>query len=123
MEEVEQIKYLGVVWKETTRYVHLKKMADKAEEWPCWKGDMDVQSDWTGGSWRRMVMELIGRPSVEDVAVVWWLCRANSCRKLELAQMRMGRRLLVASNTVTWVAGMEIWDGGSRRRGDESVVW
>ena len=33
----------------------------------------------------RMVWELIGRPSVEHVAEMWWLGGHSVCRKLESA--------------------------------------
>ena len=42
----------------------------------------------------RMVWELLVRPSMEYVAEVWWTVRRRACRKLELSQMKMGRRLL-----------------------------
>ena len=40
----------------------------------------------------RIVWELIGRPSVEHAAEVWWSVGPSAYRKLELAQMRVGRR-------------------------------
>ena len=52
----------------------------------------------------RTVWELIGRPSVEHAAEVWWSGGHSMCRKMESAQMRVGRRLLGASSTVTGVA-------------------
>ena len=42
----------------------------------------------------RMVWELIEKPSVERAAEVWWSGGCSACRKLESAQMRVGRRLL-----------------------------
>ena len=56
----------------------------------------------------RMVLEFIGRPSVEHAAEVWWSGERSACRKLESAKMRVGRRLLGESNTVSGVAGREI---------------
>ena len=70
-----------------------------------WNGDLDVQNEWTvevdGG---RMVRELIGRMSMEYAAEVWWSGGRCVWMKLELAQMRVGRRLLEASKTVAGVA-------------------
>ena len=50
----------------------------------------------------RMVWELMGRPSMAHAAEVWW-SGGRAFRKLELAQMRVGRRLLGESNTVAGV--------------------
>ena len=68
-------------------------MANKAEEWA---GKVNVQVEVDRG---RIVWELIGRPSVEHAAEVWWSGGRSVCKKLESAQMRVGRRLLGASNT------------------------
>ena len=35
---------------------------------------------------------------------VWWSGGCSACRKLESAQMRVGRRLLEVSNTIAGVA-------------------
>ena len=52
----------------------------------------------------RMVWVLLARPSMEYAAEVWWSGGYSACRKLESSQMKMGRRLLGASNTVARVA-------------------
>ena len=44
---------------------------------------------------------------MEHAAEVWWSGGRSACRKLESAQMRVGRRLLPASNTVAGVAVQE----------------
>ena len=42
---------------------------------------------------------------MEYAAEVWWTGgRSSACRKLDLAQMKMGMRLLGVSNTVAGVA-------------------
>ena len=72
--------------------VHLEKMANKAEEWVgkvMWMSRVNGQ---VGVDTGRMVWELIMRPSVGHVAEVWWSGGCSACRKLELAQMRVGRR-------------------------------
>ena len=66
-----------------------KKRKDRRVDW---KGDMDEQSEWADGG--RMVWELLVRPSMEYAAEVWWTGGSSACRKLELSQMKMGRRLL-----------------------------
>ena len=48
--------------------------------------------------------KLLARPSVEYAAEVWWTGGCSACRKLESSQIKMGRRLLVANNTVVGVA-------------------
>ena len=71
----------------------------------------------------RMVRELIGRPNVCSRSVV--VRRTCVCRKLESAKMRMGRRLLVPSNTLAGVVVQG--DGGWRkleeRREKMKNVW
>ena len=37
---------------------------------------------------------------MEYAAEVWWTGGCSACRKLELSQMKMGRKSLGASNTV-----------------------
>ena len=56
---------------------------------------------------------------------VWWLGEHSACRKLESAQMRVGRRLLGASNTV---AGMAVqgdlgWKKLEERREEMKVLF
>ena len=41
---------------------------------------------------------------MEYAAEVWWVGGRSACRKLESSQMKMGRRLLGASNTAAGVA-------------------
>ena len=36
---------------------------------------------------------------MENVAEVWWTGERSACRKSESSQMKMGRKLLGASNT------------------------
>ena len=85
--------------------VHLEKMVNEAQEWVgklMWVSRLDRQVEVDR---ERMVWELIGRLSVEHVVVeVWWSGGHSTCRKLESAQMRVGRRLLGVSNTVAGVA-------------------
>ena len=52
----------------------------------------------------QMVWKLKGRPNVEHAAEMWWSGGHSACRKLESAQMGVGRRLWGASNTVAGVA-------------------
>ena len=83
--------------------VYLEKMANKAEEWVgkvMWMSRVNGQVEVDRG---RTVWELMGRPSVERAAEVWWSGGRSACRKLESAQVRVCRRLL-ASNTVAGVA-------------------
>ena len=90
-EEVEEFKYLGGWFDGKLRgNVHLEKMANKAEEWVMSGVNGQVEVD-RG----RMVWELIGR---------LWSGGCSACKKLESALMRVGRRLLEASNTVAKVA-------------------
>ena len=73
MEEVEEFKNLGVWFDRKLRgNVHLEKMKIKAEEWVgkvMWMSRVNgLVEDGRG----RMVLELIGRMSVEHAAEVWW---------------------------------------------------
>ena len=43
---------------------------------------------------RRMMWEFLARPSMEFAAEVWWTGGRSACRKLELSQIKMSRRLL-----------------------------
>ena len=54
---------------------------------------MDVQSEWAGGEVDRgrMVWELLA-DQVWSAAEVWWTGRCSAYSKLELAQIKMGRR-------------------------------
>ena len=52
----------------------------------------------------RMVLELLARPSMEYADEVWWTGGQSACRKLESSHIKMGRKLLGASNTVAGVA-------------------
>ncbi len=52
-----------------------------------------------------MVWELLARPGMAYAAEVWWIVGLSACRKLELSQMEMGRRLLGARNTGMAVQG------------------
>ena len=88
--------------------VHLEKMTNKAEE--CvgkvmWMSRVNGQVKVD----RWMMWELIGRQSVEHAAEVWWSGVCSACRNLESAQMRVGRRLLGASNTGLAVQGDLGW--------------
>ena len=66
-----------------------------------WRSRVNEQVEVDRG---RKVWELLARPSMEYAAEVWWTGGQSACRKLELSQMKMGRRLLGASNTVAGVA-------------------
>ena len=44
---------------------------------------------------------------MEYAAEVWWTGGSSACRKLESSQMKIGRRLLRASNTVAGMAVQE----------------
>ena len=55
----------------------------------------------------RMAWELIGRPSVEHAAEVWWSGGCSAYRKLESTLRRVGRRLVGSINTVAGVAVLE----------------
>ena len=103
MEEVEEFMYLGV-WFGKKLVVSPLREDGKYGRRVGWKGDMDIQSEWTGGSCRgTMVWDLIMSPNEEYAAEVWWSGGRSVCRKLKLAQMRVTRRLLVANNTVAEV--------------------
>ena len=67
----------------------------------------------------QMVWELMGRPSVEHAAEVWWSGGHSVCRKLESPQMRVGRRLLGACNTVAERCRVE--EAGGEEGRDESL--
>ena len=69
-------------------------MAKKAEEWierVTWMSRVNGQVEVDRG---RMLWELLVRPSMEDAAEVWLTRRLSACRKLELSQTKMGRKLL-----------------------------
>ncbi len=69
--------------------------------------------------------ELLARPSMEYAAEVWWTGGHSACRKLESSQMKMGRRLLGASNIVAGVA-VEVdlgWRKLEERREKMKVVF
>ena len=69
-------------------------MAKKAEEWierVTWMSRVNGQVEVDRG---RMLWELLVRPSMEDAAEVWLTGRRSACRKLELSQTKMGRKLL-----------------------------
>ena len=70
--------------------VHIEKMANKAEEWV---GKVIWMSIGNGEVW-----ELIGKLCVEHAAVVWW--SKGIVHAVELAQMRMCRKLLGTSKTI-----------------------
>ena len=75
-----------------------------AEEWVgkvIWMSRVNGQVEDDRG---RMVWELIGSPGAEHATEVWWSGGHSACRKLESAQMRVGRRLLGETNTVAEVA-------------------
>ena len=67
----------------------------------------------------RMVRELLARPSMEYAAEVWWTGGRRACKRLS-RQMKIGRRLLEASNTVAGVAvvaekeGFVVWIANGR---------
>ena len=73
MGDVDGFKYLGVWFERKLRgNVHLEKMENKAEEkvgkvmWMFrMNGQVEVDIGWT--QW-----ELMGKPSVECAAEVWW---------------------------------------------------
>ena len=41
----------------------------------------------------KIVWELLARPSMEYAAEVWWTVGRSACRKQELVQIRVNRRL------------------------------
>ena len=73
----------------------------------------------------RIVWELIGKPSVEHAAELWWSGGRSACRKLESAQMRVGRRLLGKQyGSKSGSAGIyRVEDAGRVERRDENFVW
>ena len=81
LEEVEEFKYLCVWFDRKLRCnVHLEKMASKAEEWVgkvIWMSRVNRQLEIDR---QRVVWELIGIPSVEHAAEVWWSGRRSACR-------------------------------------------
>ena len=62
---------------------------------------------------------------MEHAAEVWWSGGHSACRKLESAQMRVGRRLLGESNTVAGVAvqGDLGWRKLEERREEMKVLF
>ena len=75
----------------------------KAEEWigrVTWISRENGQVEVDRG---RMVLELLARPSMEYATEVRWAGGHSACKKLESSQMKMGRRLLGACNTVAGV--------------------
>ena len=84
--------------------VHLEKMVNETEEWVgkvMWMSRVNVQVEVGRAS---MVWELIGRLNVEHAAEMWWSGGYSACRKLESAQMRVGRGLFKANSRVAGVA-------------------
>ena len=80
--------------------IQLEKMAKKAEEWigrVTWMSRVNGLVEVDRG---RMVLDLLVRPSTNYAAEVWWTGGCSACRKLESAQMRVGKRLLGACNAV-----------------------
>ena len=73
----------------------------------------------------QMAWERIWRPSVEHAAEEWWSGGHSVCRKMESAQMRVGRRLLRASNIVAGVAvqGDVGWKKLEERREEMKVLF
>ena len=97
-------------------------MAKKAEEWVgkvLWMSRVNGQVEVTG----RMVWELIGRLSVEHAAEVCWSGGRSACRKLEVAQVRVGRRFLGASNTGVALEGDLGWRKLEERREEMKVLF
>ena len=79
---------------------------------------MDEQSKWAGGSiLKKDDMRASSEIKYEYSAEVWWTGGCNACRKLVLAQIRVGRRLLGESNRVAGVAMQEDlgWRKGGKR--------
>ena len=95
--------------------------ADKCVGKVIWISRMIGQVEVDGG---RMVWELIGRPSVEHAAEVWWSGHIT-CRKLKSAQTKVGRRLLEASNSVAGVAvqGDLRWRKLEKKREEMNVLF
>ena len=69
----------------------------------------------------RMEWELLARPSMEYAAEVWWTGVHSACKKLESAQMTVGRRLMVTSNTMP-VQGDLVWRKLEERREEMKVM-
>ena len=62
---------------------------------------------------------------MEHAAEVWWSGGRSVCKKLESAQMRVGKRFLGASNTVAGVAvqGHPGWRKLEERREEMKVLF
>ena len=62
---------------------------------------------------------------MEYAALVWWTGGCSACRKLKSAQMKTGRRLLGASNTVAGVAvqGNLGWEEAGGKEGRDEVMF
>ena len=79
-------------------------MTEKAEEWVGkveWMSRVDGNKEVERG---RLIWELLARPTLEHAAEVWGKGGKVLCRKLEVAQDRVGRRLLGGSRSVAGVA-------------------
>ena len=75
-------------------------MGKRAEEWigrVTWMSRMKGQVEVDGG---RMVWELVARPRMEYAAEVWWVGGHSASRKLESAQMKMGKSLLGGGRSI-----------------------
>ena len=68
-------------------------------------------------------MEASKGPKYGVYSRVWWIGGRNACRKLELSQMKMSRRLLGASNTVVGVAVQGDLGWRKLEERDEGDVW
>ena len=68
------------------------------------KGDVDVQSEWIGGLTEKGGVGAYRVTEYGRCTEMWSSGEHSACRKLESAEMRVGRRLLGASNTVARVA-------------------
>ena len=84
--------------------VHLEKMVNKVEEWVGKVMCMSRVNRQVEGDRGLMAWALIRKLSVAHAAEVWWSGWCSACSKLESTQMRDGRILLGASNTVEGVA-------------------
>ena len=73
----------------------------------------------------RIVWELLARPSMWYTAEVWWTGGRSACWKLESSQIKIGRSLLEASNTVAGVAmqGDLGWRKLEERRKEIKVIF
>ena len=69
--------------------------------------------------------ELLARTSMDYAAEVWWTGGHSACRKLESSQIKIGRRLLRASNIVAGVAvqGDLGWRKLEQRREEMKVMF